>query len=301
MIQFVRTGKYRTKTVRIKRFVNGVETPGDGFPVVESLLDPFGNEPGLSEDQLIDLTDSEFTARTEAFKTYLLSKYVWLSPADFINASAGTDEETCVPGSIVGGGSIPITSDTEITIYFDSSGSMNATLAPLIEMRNTLLKNALLPFYGMDSLLYNEKVQVISNSSERTMNMLNNLGNPMPNRKLIMVFQDESNPSYHSSTSIVPRKALLETDITSLRSTIISRPPNTYRGIILQVTRNFTEGAQFKAFIEAMQNGHPEYPLPYNLSDRPEITIQYDVNNGQIPQYYMDLIIMKMRELGYRI
>lgn len=301
MIQYVKTGEYRSKTLRIKKFVNGTESSTDGFPLSLSLLDAFGTQPMLSEDQLAALSTAEFGLRVEAFKAHVISRYPFLSQTDFVNAAFGTDPSVCTPGEVVGSGSILITSDTEITIFFDSSGSMDATLSPLIQMRNTLLKNALLPFYGMNSQLYDQKVKVVSNDSERTFRMLNNLGTAVTGRKLIMVFQDEANPVYHSGTALSPRTSTFETDMAGLRATLASVAPNTFRAMIFQVYRNRDEGFRFKELMQAVQNGHPSYPLPYNLSDRSELVIQYDVANGQQPQYYMDLIIQKMRESGYRI
>lgn len=303
MIQFVQTGEYRTQSVTIKRFVNGVETAGDGFPIVESLLQSFGLQPSVSSEALMAMNPGDYSFRVNQFKNYLVQKYSFLTLGDFVNNPSGTDNVLCTPGQTNSTGSIPITNQTEIAIFFDSSGSMNSTLAPLLEMRNTLLKTALLPFYNGDSLLYDSKVRVISDSSERTFRMLNNREAPISNPILIMVFQDEANneSAYHSSTAIVPRRPNFELDLSLLKSTIVSRPSNTYRGIVFQVKRNVSEGVQFKALMQAVQNGSVDYPLPYNLSDRQEIAFQYDVDNGQTPQYYMDLIILKMRELGYRI
>lgn len=307
MIQFVQNGKYRTTEVAIKRFINGVETPGDGFPKTERIGQPFGIFADTTDTSLMELTDLEYNSRVTAFNAFLISNYPFLSDPSFVNASSGTDETLCVPGLGSAGGTIPITNKTEIIIFFDSSGSMNTTLAPLVEMRNTLLKNVLLPFYGMDSALYDAKVKVISDSSERTLLFLNNRNNGFLNPTLVMVFQDESNSvgslvkGYTSSTSIAPIRPDFLTDMAALRASLGNFETNYYRGIIFQVIRTAGEGTQFKYLIQAIESGTSLYTLPNNLSDKPEIGYMYDVLSGNTPQYYMDLIVNKMRDLGYRI
>lgn len=301
MIQFVQTGEYRTQSVTIKRFVNGVEITGEGFPIVESMLQAFGSQPAVSSEALMSMTLGDYSFRVNQFKAYLTGKYSFLSAGDFVNNPSGTDNALCVPGLINGSGSIPITNQTEIIIFFDSSGSMNLTLTPLLEMRNTLLKNALLPFYNGDSVLYDSKVRVISEGSERTFHMLNNRGTAITAPTLLMIFQDEANSVYHTSSAISPRTAQFNTDIAALRSTLSSLSPNQYRGIVFQVTRLAGEGTQFKSLMQNVQAGSVNYPAGFNLVDKPEIGYAYDVVNGQNSQYYMDLITLKMRELGYRI
>ncbi|UJP63984.1 hypothetical protein [Mongoliitalea daihaiensis] len=301
MIRFVKNGNFRTSTVTIKRFVNGQESTADGFPIVESLLEPFGSFEQISNDQLISLTNFAFQQRVNAFRTYLTNKYSFLAPTDFTNQAFGTDSSLCVPGTIVSENSIEITNDTNITIFFDSSGSMNSSLQPLITMRNTLLRDALLPFYGNDNEVYDQRVRVISEANERTFWMLNNRGQEFNGRNLIMIFQDEAAPVYTSFTAITPRTTTFNNDITDLRNRLSALPQNSYRGIIFQVTRIQSDGLRFKELIEAVQNGIPPYEVPFGLSDRTEFGYSYDILNGGTPQYYMDLVITKMRQLGYRI
>jgi hypothetical protein len=301
MIRFVQTGEYRTRSVRIKRFTNGVESTGDGFPIIESMLSSFGTEPAIIDVYLDSMNAVEYNSRVDAFKLYLIAKYSFLNSGSFSNTASGQDVSICVPGTITGSGTIQIDQETEIIIFFDSSGSMNTALAPLLQMRNTLLKAALLPFYNGNSTLYDEKVRIISDPSERTFHLLNNRNVAIVKPTLIMVFQDESNPSYHSASSISPRTATFDSDITALRNTIPLLPAKSYKGLIFQVTRNASEGVQFKNLIKAVEEGTEPYTAGFNLSDRTEIGYQYDVPNNQNSQYYMDLILLKMRALGYRI
>ena len=301
MIRFVKNGKFRTSTVTIKRFVNGQESAADGFPIVESLLEPFGSFERISSEQLLSLTEFVFQQRVNAFTAYLTGKYPFLAPTDFTNQAFGTDNSLCVPGTVVSENAIEITNDTNITIFFDSSGSMNSTLQPLLTMRNTLLRDALLPFYGNDNEVYDQRVRVISEANERTFWMLNNRDQQFNGRNLIMIFQDEAAPVYTSFTAIAPRTTTFNNDITAFRQRLAELPQNSYRGIIFQVVRTQGDGLRFRELIEAVQNGTPPYEVPFGLSDRTEIGYSYDIINGETPQYYMDLILTNMRQLGYRI
>jgi hypothetical protein len=103
MIKFVRTGKYRTRSIAIKRFSNGIEHIGDGFPLTESLLNAFSVHPEISNSTIDSMNDTDYTQRVEQFKTYLLEKYGFLSPEDFSNTASGEDFTTCVPGTVTQG------------------------------------------------------------------------------------------------------------------------------------------------------------------------------------------------------
>ena len=63
-----------------------------------------------------------------------------------------------------------ITSSTEINIWFDDSGSMNNTLAPLQDMIDTggPLYNCLIQLYNNDPVLFNERVKVLNFSQAPT-------------------------------------------------------------------------------------------------------------------------------------
>ncbi len=197
-----------------------------------------------------------------------------------------------------------ISSDTNILIYFDSSGSMDATLAPLQEMRNTLLKAALIGIYNNDEALYDEKVQVITNGTERTMDFLNMQGATPAGDVIVLVFQDESVSSYTSSNpawdSSSPRTPTFENDITTLRGRLNSFPSNYYHGVIFQVdTPGYPGTDNFAELISYVENGTGNYAGAYGLSDRSEFEYVYDVTGGASPAYYQGLITTALQNLGY--
>lgn len=196
---------------------------------------------------------------------------------------------------------------TNINIYFDSSGSMDSTLEPLNVMRATCLKEALLPLYENDENAYDEKVRVISNPTEQTMNFLN-FENETPEGKMIsLVFQDEAATVYTNGSSSwddhSPRTSAFDEDISTLRARLDTFQPNDYRAIIFQVHTgdNFYEFFNFKKLIQYVQTGSGNYSGNYGLSDREEFNYKYDVTPGATPEYYKELIVEALQELGYQL
>ncbi|WP_029033423.1 hypothetical protein [Salinimicrobium terrae] len=199
-----------------------------------------------------------------------------------------------------------ISADTNIFIYFDSSGSMDNTLAPLQEMRNNLLKAALIGLYNHDETLYDDKVRVISDGSERTIDYLNMGGDTPTGDVIVLVFQDESVTSYTSSSttwdSSSPRTATFDNDITTLRTRLNSFPANYYHGVIFQVaTPNYSGTDNFAKLISYCENGDGNYAGAYGLSDRSEFGYVYDVTPGASATYYQNLIVTALQNLGYSL
>lgn len=203
---------------------------------------------------------------------------------------------------------VVIDKDTKIYMFFDKSGSMNATLTPLQTMRDTILKDRLLPFYNNDSDLYDASVVIQevdgttilndnSSANERTLKMLDLLEIDPPEGNVIaMLFQDEASSIYHGAT-IEPRTATYDSDLVSLRSRLNSYASGYYRAVIFQV-----DGQQgFKDFIEAVENGTGLYSGVNGLSDRNEFNFKYDIADGGTEQYYLNQIVLALTELGYNI
>jgi hypothetical protein len=204
---------------------------------------------------------------------------------------------------------LTIENDTNVYIYFDSSSSMDETLPPLQTMRDTLLKDALLPYYDNNETTYNSRVKVYQEPNERTLQMLNIMGQTPASGKIIaLVFQDESEPDYHNPQywSINDtRKTGFDTDLATLRGRLNSYAENHYRGVLFHVKSfDFEAGGytdHFKALFKAVKYGSGQYSGTNGLSDRNEFNYKFDVTNGGTPEYYKDLIINALEELGFTI
>jgi hypothetical protein len=192
---------------------------------------------------------------------------------------------------------VVINQDTKILMYFDNSGSMNSTLTPLTTMKDTILKQRLLPFYNNDSALYDASVTITNVPSERTLDMLNMLAQTPPTGNVIvMVFQDESSPAYHGTT-ITPRKLQYDNDLTALLNRLNSYVSGYYRGLVFVVEGN----VQFTQLITAIENGIVPYDGQNGLLGRNEFGYYYNVTDGGTPQYYLDLVVQGLNDLGYNV
>jgi hypothetical protein len=209
---------------------------------------------------------------------------------------------------------------TEINIFFDDSGSMGTTEAPLNTMATTILKDCLLPFYNNDSALYDSRVRVIRMQSigrnERSYACISTTGTTSSITKVInLSFQDEGAAVYHGgSTSgwsnTTNRTNSFNADITTLRNNIDNNPTNYLIGEIFQVqTQSTGQYLNFKNLLIAVENGLGNYSGVYGLSDKPVVHNTYDVSVGVSgansgpgsPQYYMGLIITAINNLGYSV
>lgn len=203
---------------------------------------------------------------------------------------------------------VVIANDTKIYIYFDSSGSMDSTLTPLENMKNTLLKNKIIQLYNNDETLYNNNVKIISNASEETFNMLNLFGEAFPTvgNVIVMVFQDEASPygndysfDYSSNTICTfSHINILKSDINTLKNRIDALSNEKYRAVIFQV--NFTH-TKFKEMLQALKGGLGCFTDTSSLQSYDKIKVKYDIVGGETSPYYLDIIVNQLKEFGYNI
>lgn len=236
----------------------------------------------------------------------------WVDPCEcpvYIQDAAGVwqliDPNNCDVNYFDGNNWCPITCgtgnevgiNTEINIWFDNSGSMNATLPALNAMKDGALKSCLLPIYNNDTLLYDERVQVFNmlqnNLNERFLacfvaeRNLNRVADPNVDFVINLVFQDEGNPGYHTgnwdTTIIEPQYS---SDINNLRNTL-GLVPYAIKGSLIQVQGN----ADFAELTEATFIDVNAYLPPFNISDlyQSKFTFKPQVEKGQtinIPYKY---------------
>jgi hypothetical protein len=207
---------------------------------------------------------------------------------------------------------IVIDENTLIIIWFDNSGSMNSTLAPLQTMRNTILRDCLVQFYGGNYALYDQNVTVKNfddvtkpGGSERTLFVLNTTGSlPTTTKVINLVFQDESSP-YNAVTSPFStsgRTAQYDIDLAAFRTTLNNVPNNDYyRGVVFRVNTGPNSYDGFRQFLVAIRDGSGAYSGTNGLSDKSEIAYVEYVDAASTPQYYADQIITALNTLGYNL
>jgi len=201
--------------------------------------------------------------------------------------------------------SAEIDTATYIYIYFDASGSMDATLTPLQEMQSNYLQDSLIEFYNNDVDVYNSHVSVLTFFDEKTFLTLNKETQSLSvagTKKIVnIVFQDESTP-YSAETSFptTPTSTYLS-NIEALRdSTVDFVGTLKYTGIIFQV--DYSSSTAFKEFLQAVENGTGNYSGVNGLSDRSDqFVYYYDIADGSTSVYYTNLLMTALRKLGFNL
>lgn len=206
-----------------------------------------------------------------------------------------------------------IDANTELNIWFDDSGSMNSTLEPLVQMRDTLLKQALLPYFNNDSNLYDQRVKVklfseyelsasdpFATPTERTMLMISAPSNASTTTKVVnLVFQDESSPyaadgSTFDTSTQTPTYAY---DVANARNALDSAAYS-YNSVVFQVNTGPDLYGGFRQFLQAVQNGTGAYASTGGLSDFSNINYVYNVLAGSTPNFYANLIVDTLNDIG---
>ena len=205
---------------------------------------------------------------------------------------------------------LPKDGNLYIMMHVDGSGSILSTRKALDEMKDTLLKNALLPYYKNDEDLYNRRVLVVDGEGERTLKFFADAAKK--ENVLALVFQDEAQPAYHlPNFNRKPEDHYMD-DLNDLKKGL-NGYGGLYRGIMFQVDRGKTFAKSFKEFVEnawrgdGYLSGAGENLKPYywqengdNIRNRDGIVFsdEYHVNSEGDPAYYMNLIMDASRKIG---
>lgn len=231
--------------------------------------------------------------------------------SESIELSRCIDEERCDATTPAPPPDPVIDTQTNIIIYFDASGSMNSTLAPLQTMRDTLLKDVLLPYYNGDENLYNSKVTIrevtLSNTHkavyEDPYGMLNYENKNVAGKVISLVFIDEADIFAVTTDINQPSTPAHNSSLPIFRNRLNNFPTNYYKGILFQVDTPDQGGdmVAFAAYMEAVKNGTGVYAGTNGLSDKTEVNIKLNTTPAATPTYYKDLIIASLNELGFNL
>ena len=205
---------------------------------------------------------------------------------------------------------VVIEETTQINIWFDASGSMNSTLAPLQQMAAGNLKDCLVQFYNNDGAQYDKYVKVRSWNTERTFDRaLQPPTEEGATNCINIIFQDEAVNCYlanYNTFNPSLQTQLFRDDIANLRNVLLNSP-GYITPIVFQV--NYFYGLAYKQFLQTVENGGALgglYDNPYNLSDlTDQYKFYYEVLAGRSyssdPNYYRDFIIQAINDLGFSI
>lgn len=206
-----------------------------------------------------------------------------------------------------------IGTNTQVNIWFDNSGSMDTTLDPLIVMRDTVLKTALLPYFNNDEELYYNRVQVkffgdydvptgepFQSPSERTLLMVSAPRTADSITKVInLVFQDESSPYAAEGLTFdtTQSTAIYDYDIARTRN-FFANADYDVESAVFQVNSGPGFYPAFGDFLRAVQQGTNHYAGTNGLSDISNVDYVYNIEAASSPEYYAQLITRQLEIMG---
>ena len=206
---------------------------------------------------------------------------------------------------------LPRNGALHIMMHVDGSGSILNTRKQLDTMKETILKDALLPYYNNDENLYNNRVTIVSNSGERTLKFFTEAAKKK--NVLAIAFQDEAQPAYHlPNFNKKPEDHYVE-DITKLKSSL-NEHTGVYRGVMFQVDRGKTFAKSFKEFVGnafkgkgyLSENSLKKYYRDNNFNhiknkDGIVFSDEYHAKDSGDPQYYLNLIFEASKKIGLEL
>lgn len=203
---------------------------------------------------------------------------------------------------------LPENGALHIMIHVDGSGSLLSTRRKLDEMKQTLLKTALLPYYNNDENLYDKRVTIVDSSGERTLQFFAQAAGK--DNVLAIAFQDEAAPDYHLPNFNKVPQSSYSYDIGKLKASL-NGYKGLYRGIMFQVDRGRTFSKSFKELVECAWNGEgylsKENLKRYHRDDNQHLintkrgvvfSDEYHAKSESDPEYYLKLIFDASKRIG---
>ena len=198
-----------------------------------------------------------------------------------------------------------------IMMHVDGSGSILNTRKQLEIMRDTLLKQALLPYYNNDIELYNKRVTIVDGSGERTFKFFTDAAKK--DNVLALVFQDEAQPSYHLPNFNKKPESHYVTDLENLKASLTGYK-GVYRGVMFQVDRGNTFAKSFKEFVnnsflgqgylsqDNLKKYHRDNNLD-NITNKSGVVFsdEYHAKDSGDPAYYLNLIRQAALKVGLNL
>ena len=203
---------------------------------------------------------------------------------------------------------LPKNGSLHIMMHVDGSGSIINTRKQLERMKDTLLKEALLPYYNNSEDIYNRRVTIVDGSGERTLRFFTEASKK--DNVLAVVFQDEAQPAYHLPNFNKKPEENYLSDLRLLESNL-GKHKGIYRGIMFQVDRGKTFARSFKEFVghafhgtgylsdASLKKYHLEHNIR-NIKNKKGIVFneEYHAQDDGDPKYYLNLLFEASKKLG---
>ena len=186
-----------------------------------------------------------------------------------------------------------------IMMHVDGSGSILNTRKQLEIMKDSILKDALLPYYNNDPDLYDRRVTIIDTSGERTLRFFAEAAKK--DNVLAVAFQDEAQPAYHLPNFNRKPEDHYLTDLGALKGKL-GNHKGIYRGVLFQVDRGRTFAKSFKEFVgNAFQGtGYLAENNSHHIKNKDGIVFsdEYHAKDEGTPEYYLDLLFNASQKVG---
>lgn len=188
---------------------------------------------------------------------------------------------------------------TEINLFYDESGSMNLSIPPIIQMRDTILKNKLISFYGSEPI-YQARSKASGFTSERTWGTFFARSDPTMVSVINVIFQDEASPAYNApGTWASARTSFHNADISSLRNFYSISSAQGYETFFAVIV---VDGEpSYGSYVSAVANGTGLYSGVNGLSDfytNKKFNFLLGIDDGNTAQYYYNALRSVLLPMG---
>ena len=193
---------------------------------------------------------------------------------------------------------------TEFNFWLDNSGSMSSDSAQIASMTQNELKNTFLNYYEDDNVLYNERIIINEETSERFLSFsAASATSPTATKIVNLSYLDESTIYHTTTVGSNSVTSLFNTDLANLRSVLDSQVNfGDHLAIVFCIEKTTSDKfISFSNFIDNISTGTNGFDGANGLSDRSEVIFVRNVLPNQNSTYYHQVTIQALQDLGYNI
>src|SRR5210317_466971 len=193
---------------------------------------------------------------------------------------------------------------TEFNFWLDNSGSMSSDSAQIASMTQNELKNTFLNYYEDDNVLYNERIIINEETSERFLSFsAASATSPTATKIVNLSYLDESTIYHTTTVGSNSVTSLFNSDLANLRSVLDSQVNfGDHLAIVFCIEKTTSDKfISFSNFIDNISTGTNGFDGANGLSDRSEVIFVRNVLPNQNSTYYHQVTIQALQDLGYNI
>ena len=181
---------------------------------------------------------------------------------------------------------------------------MSSDSAQIASMTQNELKNTFLNYYEDDNVLYNERIIISEETSERFLSFSAATATSPTATKIVNLSYLDESTIYHTTTvGSNTVTSLFNTDLANLRSVLDSQVNfGDHLAIVFCIEKTTSDKfISFSNFIDNISTGINGFDGANGLSDRSEVIFVRNVLPNQNSTYYHQVTIQALQDLGYNI